>query len=276
MLKPFLPKWGRNNGIRMKTQLVTIFLSAVTAVAVISLQDIFFRDIPQALFEPIRKRIQSLVHGWTWRWRIPKGYEDRERMVRLKKGKKVNILGREYCVGGLTEYDSNGEKFFEFALERDGGRDKSSWRWVLFSGEGCTLWAFWEDRGFWAEFNIPSLPIPSPVPMPFIEEGLKEKETLSFSIPSKGGKKLDVDLQDVRRGSKTTNLFGGSPLMPAPYERESKGVTGSVKGASVRVRDEQRDLMISLYEYGDNEILDDIYVGIPLNPTEDLVFGSLN
>ena len=192
------------------------------------------------------------------------------------KGKKVNILGREYCVGGLTEYDSNGEKFFEFALERDGGRDKSSWRWVLFSGEGCTLWAFWEDRGFWAEFNIPSLPIPSPVPMPFIEEGLKEKETLSFSIPSKGGKKLDVDLQDVRRGSKTTNLFGGSPLMPAPYERESKGVTGSVKGASVRVRDEQRDLMISLYEYGDNEILDDIYVGIPLNPTEDLVFGSLN
>ena len=94
----------------------TIVVSATTALLVIGVQELLARNIPTILFQPFRERLEAAVYAWAWHWRIPKGYEDRARLVRLRKGRRISLLGEEYRVAGLTEYDSKGERFFEFAL----------------------------------------------------------------------------------------------------------------------------------------------------------------
>ncbi len=253
----------------MESTLPTILISAATTLVVISFQELLARDIPKALFQPCHDRLEAAVYAWAWHWRIPKGYQDRARLVQLRQGRRITVLGHEYRIAGLTEYDSKGERFFEFGLAAS--HNEEPCRWILFSGEDCTFWACWEDQAFWKAHDVPYVPKPLAISMPYIERSLQEDPVSSLTLPrGDGSGSIEVELTDVRRGSRTTNLFGGTLDMSAPYVRESKGVTGRIKGLKARVDGEQCSVLVALYEYGDNELLDDLFVGIPITPMTDM------
>ena len=156
----------------MESTLPTILVSAVTTLVVISLQELLARDIPKALFQPFHDWLEAAVYAWARHWRIPKGYQDRARLVQLRKGRRVVVLGQEYRIARLTEYDSKGERFFEFGLATS--KSALACRWILFTGEECSVWACWDDQTFWKECGVPYVPKPLAVSMPYVERRLTD------------------------------------------------------------------------------------------------------
>jgi len=242
-----------------------VVVSAVTALVVMAAGEPFL-----VLIRPLLERLEAVIYASTWRARVPKGYRNAALIRRLGRNRWLAIAGRRYQVTGLVEYDSKGERWFEFSVSPD---DLDGERWLAFSGEHAVLWAKWGDREFWQALGLKALPAPRPVSMPFIEECLEQQIAPELTLELPGSGAVTVQIEDARRGSRTINLFGGSAETPAPYTREAKGVTGEIKELAGTINGRQQPLQAALYEYGESELLDELFIGIVLREADDLALA---
>ena len=224
------------------------------------------------MYQPIAGRLRLLSAFLTWPLRIPRGYRSESLLRTLKRGRALSVLGQTWLVSGMTEYDSEGERFFEFTLTSDHADDDAPSRSLLFSGEETELWAEWRDVGFWRLLGLKPLPALRPLSMPFLEERLKTEPhpVVAVQVQTDRPEPLRLRLTDLRRGSVTTNLFGGTRDTPAPYARRSKGAVGVIERPPVDVYGLKREIEIALYEYGESELLDNFFIGIQLDDAHDL------
>lgn len=211
--------------------------------------------IVTVLYKPFRIKLELTWENFCWKRTIPNNYGCIDKLKKVKKATKVEVLGEQYDIVGFIKYQFDGTYCYLPQI-RPGYKLNTRWeiRWLGFEDENLYLWAEWDDNKFWEYIKTPRPNFSKYLSLPYLKDSIRSSPEPSIVINN-----MNMEIQCMQQGE-ILILYG-------EY--------GSFRDRCTRIKLKiaDSDFVIGLIYYHDEPLNPNLFFGIEIE-CKDIKFLS--